>query len=83
MTVEEIERELRVEWWMNHGHDFHALYGDDGEMQCAVCGSETGIYDYKRMPMETLRKLVHAMRVQRVKDALRDAPAVVAVGQRC
>lgn len=26
--------------------------GDDGEMQCAVCGGLTGCWDYKRTPVE-------------------------------
>lgn len=30
------EMELRKEWWTGHGCPFHALYGDDGEMQCSA-----------------------------------------------
>ncbi len=49
----EAEQDLRREWWSNHGHDFHALYGDDGELQCAACPA-----DFKRQPITELRLLV-------------------------
>lgn len=28
--MDAIERDLRVEWWMNHGCAFASVYGDDG-----------------------------------------------------
>lgn len=60
MTPEEIEAELRHEWWLNHGHDYHALYGDDGEMACNVCPA-----DFKRDPLDRLRRLVFDARLVR------------------
>ncbi len=62
-----VERELRREWWLHHGHDYHALYGDDGEMSCGMC-----FLDFKRMPLEELRKallVVHAKRINEALDA--------------
>lgn len=58
MTPEEIEKALRREWWLNHGHDH--LYGDDGEMQCGRCPC-----DFKREPMERLMEAVRAARLER------------------
>jgi hypothetical protein len=52
-----VERELRREWWLNHGHYWPALYGDDGEMQCHECPA-----DFKRMPLDALRKHVSIKR---------------------
>lgn len=37
------EQILRMLLWIRHGCPFHALYGDDGEMQCSACG-----IDFKR-----------------------------------
>ena len=34
---------LRKLLWLNHGCNFTALYGDDGEMQCQKC-----MLDFKR-----------------------------------
>lgn len=55
-----IEAALRREWWINHGHDFAALYGDDGEMQCGRCGA-----DYKRDSLDRLRLIVRDARMER------------------
>ena len=49
------EAALRREWWMNHGHPFAALYGDDGEMQCAACPA-----DFKRQSIDELHEYVTA-----------------------
>ena len=43
-----VEMKYRRELWLNHGHDVAALYGDDGEMQCAMCN---GVWDYQRAPL--------------------------------
>lgn len=51
---------LRVEWWLNHGCDVPALYGDDGEMACNACG-----LDFKRMPLDELSQRVGAIRLER------------------
>ncbi|MBT6050462.1 MAG: hypothetical protein HOG49_26990 [Candidatus Scalindua sp.] len=45
-------KELRELLWINHGHDFHALYGDDGEMQCAECH-----VDFKRHSPELITQI--------------------------
>lgn len=55
-----IEQRLRQEWWSGHGCSFHALYGDDGEMQC---NAATCMRDFKRDPMEVLRDHVEARRL--------------------
>lgn len=36
--IKEGELLLRKLLWLRHGCPFHALYGDDGEMQCKACG---------------------------------------------
>lgn len=54
------EHLLRAEWWLNHGCDVPALYGDDGEMACNACG-----LDFKRMPLAELAQRVGAIRLQR------------------
>lgn len=61
--VKVIEGELRREWWINHGHDFHALYGDDGEMQCGRC-----LCDFKRDPIARLREVVTASRLAKAAE---------------
>lgn len=64
MTIEEVEKELRREWWLNHGHDYHALYGDDGEMACNRCPA-----DFLRQPLDELRPLVVMARLGRAREA--------------
>lgn len=51
----DIEYELRLRMWLNHGHESPALYGDDGEMQCQRC-RPVGLkhWDWKRAPLEEL-----------------------------
>jgi hypothetical protein len=60
-----IERRLRQELWLNHGHD--GLYGDDGEMQCSKC---LPIYDYKRAPLEQVIEVADRARMERAAKAL-------------
>jgi hypothetical protein len=60
--VESIELELRREWWLNHGHSFSALYGDDGEMQCVACPE-----DFKRAPLNELRLAVLVARAHHAR----------------
>ena len=67
-TPGEIETALRREWWINHGHGYLALYGDDGEMQCAAC-----LADFKRQPLEELWPLVILRRQQRAASQIADA----------
>lgn len=64
-----VEAELRREWWLNHGHPFPALYGDDGEMQCSRCPA-----DFKRQPIAELRALVSEARMQRAAEITAEAP---------
>lgn len=47
------ENEFRREMWLGHGCEIHALYGDDGEMQCNKC-----LIDFKREPIRSLMKRV-------------------------
>jgi hypothetical protein len=65
LPPEEVERLLRKEWWINHGHDYHALYGDDGEMACNACPA-----DFKRMPLDLLHGFVMVGRAKRARDAM-------------
>jgi hypothetical protein len=59
--ISRLEEELRREWWLNHGHTGQC--GDDGEMQCAMCGTYYGFFDYKRTSFEKLRNLVQFVRL--------------------
>lgn len=67
--VETAERDLRREWWLNHGHDFARLYGDDGEMQCDGCA------DFKRQPLDELRDVVKRARMERSARVLAEMAA--------
>lgn len=60
----DIEADLRREWWSNHGHDYSALYGDDGEMQCSACPA-----DFKRQPLVELRQSVFVARLKQASEA--------------
>jgi hypothetical protein len=55
----EIEMALRREWWLHHGHEYSAMYGDDGEMQCQACPA-----DFKRQPLDELRDIVFEARMK-------------------
>ncbi len=48
MTENQILRKLL---WLRHGCSAHALYGDDGEMQCHTCG-----IDFKRARAEYIER---------------------------
>jgi hypothetical protein len=56
----DVEKRLRAEWWLGHGCSFHGLYGDDGEMQC---NEPTCRKDFKRDPLDDLRRHVEQRRV--------------------
>ena len=48
---------VREVLWLNHGHS--GLYGDDGEMQCGACMTDSWpekLWDYKRSDIVTLTK---------------------------
>ena len=68
MNLEAIEQSLRYEWWMNHGCERIALYGDDGEMQCSC----HPFVDFKRAPLDELLKIVHTKRRERGLIAMRE-----------
>lgn len=59
------EADLRREWWLNHGCDYPAMYGDDGEMQCANGRPFHLPLDFKRQPLDELRKAVRHARLAR------------------
>lgn len=67
---EGIERELRMEWWLNHGSNC-CPYGDDGEMQCCM-------HDFKRERLDRLRAFTKESRIKRLGEMLRPDPAVPA-----
>jgi hypothetical protein len=68
VALDAIERILRREWWLNHGHPYPALYGDDGEMQCAACPM-----DYKRKPLDELSLHVFQIRMLTGAAALEES----------
>ena len=55
--IRQLERVLRKELWMNHGHD--GLYGDDGQMQCNQCP----LWDYQNTDVDALVRQVAAVRL--------------------
>lgn len=69
-----VERELRLELWLNHGHI--GVYGDDGEMQCSACGPK--FWDFRRTPILELVGHVKMLRMQ--KYSASSAPALKAQG---
>lgn len=76
----DVEQRLRTEWWLGHGCPFGALYGDDGEMQCNAL---TCMKDFKRDPLDDLRKhvedrrliLAHAAMAAPLPPAVAPAPS--------
>jgi len=56
--IELLEGELRRELWLNHGHGYEAMYGDDEEMACNACPA-----DFKREPIVQLLARVYAVRL--------------------
>jgi len=56
------EQVLRKLLWLRHGCPFHALYGDDGEMQCHICG-----IDFKRTPAETIENQFFKINEPKIK----------------
>jgi len=60
--------ELRRMWWFNHGCEFSALYGDDGEMQCGSC-----LIDFKRDTVETIGERILSNALKSIsQEDLRD-----------
>lgn len=66
----DLERELRLEWWFNHGCPTAGLYGDDGEMQCGACG-----IDFRRMPITELLRQVQSVRLVRAAKTVQSTEA--------
>lgn len=58
--VAALETALRYELWVNHGCAFAALYGDDGEMSCGMCG-----WDFKRSDVLDTIEYVKGARLKR------------------
>ena len=57
--LEEENRAMRQWMWLNHDHK--GMYGDDGEMQCAMCYQQFGFWDWKRTPIkEILDRMIKA-----------------------
>ena len=50
-VIDEENKILRKLLWMRHGCPSHALYGDDGELQCSKC-----LIDFKRAPAEAIER---------------------------
>jgi hypothetical protein len=69
----DVERELRRELWLHHGHE--GLYGDDGEMQCARC---MPTWDYLRAPLSSVLMAAESARLAAAAQA---SPAEA--GARC
>ena len=59
MTAQEMI--LRKLLWLNHGH--WPLYGDDGEMQCSICG-----LDFKHDSTEVIEKRFDDMAFLRMME---------------
>jgi hypothetical protein len=60
---------LRKMLWFRHGCPSGALYGDDGEMQCAKC-----FIDFKRLPVEDIRQRFQDIGVAKLAKALKEKP---------
>jgi hypothetical protein len=60
-----LESELREMMWCGHGHE--GIYGDDGEMQCGQC-ARFHCTDYKREPLDVVRKAFHAAQMFRAAE---------------
>lgn len=69
--------ELRLLMWQGHGHE--GLYGDDGEMQCARCGVDFGVHDYKNSPLKDVRETYEKALMARVAQAFSDRDRLVAI----
>jgi hypothetical protein len=64
--LERVTAALRREWWMNHGCEYPAMYGDDGEMQCANGWPHHLPLDFKRQPVAELEEAVRMARLSRI-----------------
>lgn len=67
--LSDVEMKYRRELWLGHHHDPAALYGDDGEMQCAIC-----CVDYRRALLADVEYAAHGARLEHVRKALARAP---------
>lgn len=68
MMTHEEEMALRKYVWLNHGHH-EALYGDDGEMQCPLCGQLDGVFDYKRDTVANILQAAMNTAMRRAAEA--------------
>lgn len=53
--------------WLNHGCPSHALYGDDGEMQCHAC-----MVDFKRSDAKAIEVAFNRRSEQKFIEALQN-----------
>ncbi len=84
-TPYDAERQLRIEWWMNHGCENPNLYGDDGEFQCNVyheTPTHRSFIDFKRMPLAELAEVVAYLRMVKVAKALQEPKPGEGTGTR-
>lgn len=58
---------LRHMLWLRHGCPQHALYGDDGEMQCSSC-----LIDFKRSSAQGIQERFHRLTLERLRQASED-----------
>ena len=61
--MEQDERILRQLLWLRHGCPIHALYGDDGEMQCGQC-----LIDFKRNTAEQIEARFSLLAMKRYEE---------------
>lgn len=67
--VERMEKRIRLALWLNHGHGYPYLYGDDGEMQCHH--KDCLGMDYHRDSMDIIDIRLHQQRQRYLAAAAR------------
>ena len=81
MTKDEQIMALRKILWSSHGHT--GQYGDDGEMQCAMCFQEYGFWDWKRTPVDEIRQKIEYGNLRKfANNALHLTPSSPRPGQK-
>lgn len=64
-SISEDEMMLRKMIWLNHGCGMTHLYGDDGEMQCAMC-----LIDFKRDTVVSIHNTFEKISVAKMRKHL-------------
>lgn len=59
---------LRRLLWSRHGHT--GMYGDDGEMQCAMCFREYGFIDWLRTPAAEIENKIFIAELKKANEKL-------------